>query len=420
MEFLSIVDEGEGGDDEHRPAIMLIKRKAELDGGDTLELRLPIAKLDKSQHTVFGLASIITDNQGRPIVDHGDDVILASDLEKAVHSASLIGGAGKAGDMHLFKGVADLVESAVITSEKRQASRGFLGDSLAEGWWVGLKIRDESVWNEILKGRRPELSIKIRAKRTKVDDLSTIERFKRFLGIAKERDSKTGDCRDDTKKGVPMPTLDQILASLPEETRNAILAHIAQIQKPAAPPVAPVAPVAPEMKAEPMPQPPTEEETQKALAKLPEGIREKIEKSIDERKSLEKANADLAKRVAKMEDDVELASCIEKARKEFPYLPMATDELGAMYKSAKSSMGEKEFAAWERLMKANNEAMAKGGLWSELGSGGAGVDDPASAELDAAIEKVRAKDPTITHAQAKLAVFNADPKLYERVRASEQ
>lgn len=404
LEFLSVVDEGEGGDETNRPAIMLIKRKLQ-SAGEPIELKVPIAKMDTAQRTVFGLASIITDDQGRPIVDHGDDVILAADLEKAVHAASLMGGAGKAGDMHLFKGVADVVESAVITAEKRQAARGFLGDSKAEGWWVGLKIRDEKVWQDILKGRRPELSIKIRAKRTPIQDPRLLDRVKRWLGLGCKPEEKT------------MPTLDEILATLPEETRNAILAHLAQMQPPAPAPAPAPVPVA--MQAQNPTPAPDPEEAAKAIAKLPDDVREQIEKDRAAAVELEKKNAALEKRMEQMEKAADLAKCIEKARSDFSYLPMSADEFGAMYQAAKSSMGKVEFERWEKLMLANNEAIQKGGLFAELGGEGNGTKSGVDAEVDAAIEKIN-KDGKLTREQAKMAAFEADPKLYDRYLEAQQ
>lgn len=403
LEFLSIVDEGEGGDDENRPAILLIKRKHPIEG-DEVEIRIPIAKLDKAQRTVFGLASIITDDKGRPIVDHGGDVILANDLEKAVHAASLMGGAGKAGDMHLFKGVADVVESAVITEEKRLAAKGFLGDSKAEGWWVGLKIRDDAVWNDILKGRRPELSIKIRAKRTQIQDPGLLARMKRLFGLGKTKEK-------------PMPTLDEILATLPEETRNAILAHIAAIQKPAAPAPAPqpmqmAVPVQPEVKQM------QEEETAKAIAKLPDEVREAIEKDRERAIELEKAKVELEKRVAKMEDQAELARCIEKARSDFKYLPASAEDFGAMMKSTKASMSDDDYKRWEQMMRANNEAIEKGGLFVERGSGAGGDGNPVIAEVESEIEKVQTAG--MTRLQAKREVFKRNPALYSRYKEIHQ
>ena len=101
MEWLSTVDSGASGDDDNRPAVVLMKRREAPPGDSDAGIKIPIVKLDKPQRVVYGLASVVTGSDGRPIVDHDGDIILAEDLERAVHKASAHGGAGKAGELGL-------------------------------------------------------------------------------------------------------------------------------------------------------------------------------------------------------------------------------------------------------------------------------------------------------------------------------
>lgn len=127
------------------------------DKSGSFEVRLPVAKTSVERREVTGWASIVTDENGRPIVDHDGDIIPIDELEKAAKEAFVSGGRGKGGDMHKRTGVADIVESLVLTQEKRAALG--LGHG-PEGWVVTLKIHDDGLWSDIKSGEKLELSIR--------------------------------------------------------------------------------------------------------------------------------------------------------------------------------------------------------------------------------------------------------------------
>jgi hypothetical protein len=122
---------------------------------------LTIKKVDPGPADVVKFtawASIVTTKEGVPIVDHDGEVILVEDLEKAVHSAALEGsGAGRGGLMHEYESKIDLLESMVVSREKR-AALGF-GDG-PEGWVVTCQSRDPEVVKAIRGGDMRELSIR--------------------------------------------------------------------------------------------------------------------------------------------------------------------------------------------------------------------------------------------------------------------
>lgn len=121
-----------------------------------------IVKIDEDQHLVFGWASVISENE-RPCVDAQGDVIGAEELEKSAYEFVLT--SRKAGSMHQKIGIGKLVESVVLTKSKQQA----LGIDLGrEGWFVGFKIEDESVWRKIKSGELGALSIHGRAHRAEI------------------------------------------------------------------------------------------------------------------------------------------------------------------------------------------------------------------------------------------------------------
>jgi hypothetical protein len=127
------------------------------------DIRVPIQKLDPVRGLVTGWAALSTNDAGEPVVDHQGDHIPIAELERAAHRAFLrAGGEGMVGDMHERRGVADLVESFVVTAEKREAL-GF-GPG-REGWVVTVRIRDPGLLREVLNGSKLELSIRGKGRR---------------------------------------------------------------------------------------------------------------------------------------------------------------------------------------------------------------------------------------------------------------
>lgn len=420
LEWLSTVDAGASGDEDNRPSIQLIKRKKQAAGDHAAQVKIPIVKLDKPQRVIYGLGSIVTGKDGRAIVDHDGDVILAEDLEKAVHKASSMGGTGKGGDMHTFQSACDIVESAVITQEKRAAFEGFLGDSKAEGWMVGLKVNDDETWAKVLSGERPELSIKIRARRTPIETEKpgAVDKLKSLFGLGDKQTQEKQMAENENEDGgqsasaeeqgraALKATFDATIAELREEQQKVILAWVQMAAE------------APTSETEDdNPDDGSEEENEDMEA-------EKKKESVELTKARE-ANEELTKRVKSLEDTAELSTCIAKARAEMPNVPgMTVEETGAMLKDAKGSMSAAAFAQLEKSLRATSEAIEKGDLFVEHGtSSHIGLDDDEAA-LEEAITKMRdeAKESgkPLDYIKAKRQVFREMPALYERIRAKQQ
>ena len=71
--------------------------------------------------------------------------------------------------MHERGGVAVLVESCVFTAEKMQAL-GIPEGMLPYGWWIGLKVLDDSVWDKVKNGTYRMFSIEGEAVREELTD----------------------------------------------------------------------------------------------------------------------------------------------------------------------------------------------------------------------------------------------------------
>ena len=109
-----------------------------------------IVKYDEDKKLVFGWASIIKDTYGKVLLDRQDDFIDSEEeLEKAAYDYVLRSRDG--GEMHIRKGVSTMVESIVLSEEKQKAL-GIPAGVVPIGWWVGFKVSDSRVWQEVKKG----------------------------------------------------------------------------------------------------------------------------------------------------------------------------------------------------------------------------------------------------------------------------
>lgn len=116
-----------------------------------------IVKIDDEKKLVFGWASIIKDESGKILLDRQDDFIDSEEeLEKAAYDYVLRSRDG--GEMHVRRGVAKMVESVVFTEEKQRAL-GIPVGSMPTGWWIGFKVNDNRVWQQVKKGEYSGFSV---------------------------------------------------------------------------------------------------------------------------------------------------------------------------------------------------------------------------------------------------------------------
>jgi Putative phage serine protease XkdF len=124
------------------------------------------AKVNTDKQQVFGWASIVELN-GEPVVDLQGDYISIDEVEKSAYE--YVHKSRKGGDMHLRDGnqpviASDMIESFVVTPEKRQALG--LPDDTPSGWWVGFQVNDPALWSKVKSGQRTGFSIHGRGVRT--------------------------------------------------------------------------------------------------------------------------------------------------------------------------------------------------------------------------------------------------------------
>lgn len=142
---------------------------------------------------------------------------------------------------------------------------------------------------------------------------------------------------------------------------------------------------------------------QAALAKADPQVAEVL-------KSL-KAQADEAENIAKAERE---ARHEREALSKAEALPMITTdkaELARLLRTIGDKLDPADVEKVEGILKAANEQITKGNLFTEFGSGG--VETTVSKSVDAKAEALRKADPNLTMEQARAKVYEADPTLYE-------
>lgn len=119
-----------------------------------------ISKVDTDKRQVFGWASI-SKKDGAVVQDLQGDTIDTDELERAAYNYIL--NSRKGGHEHQKNAdntpvhVADIIESFVVTPEKKQALG--LPEDMPEGWWVGMKVHDDEVWELAKSGELAGFSV---------------------------------------------------------------------------------------------------------------------------------------------------------------------------------------------------------------------------------------------------------------------
>lgn len=116
-----------------------------------------ITKVALDNRLVFGWASVIKTEDGKVLVDRQNDFIDDEwEMEKAAYDYVLNSRDG--GVMHVKTGVSTVVESMVFTNEKLEAM-GVAKGLFPVGWWLGMKVSDDEVWEGVKKGDYPGFSV---------------------------------------------------------------------------------------------------------------------------------------------------------------------------------------------------------------------------------------------------------------------
>lgn len=120
---------------------------------DGFSIECTFAKADDELRTVWGWASVVTEDH-KPVVDSQGDVMTVQDLQKAAHDFMAFYRTG--GEMHQEMGIGTVVDSIVLSKSVQDA----LGIDLGrEGWFVGMKVDKDDVWKRVKSGEYAGFSI---------------------------------------------------------------------------------------------------------------------------------------------------------------------------------------------------------------------------------------------------------------------
>lgn len=140
--------------------------KADVD----LVVTCEFSKIDTDERTVFGWASV-SEIDGKVVLDRQGDMVDIVDLSKSVYDYVIDSRHG--GHQHrrteedgLPLKVSDMIESMVFTKEKIE--RMGLPEATPLGWWVGYRVADDQVWEEVKDGRLTGFSVHGKGKRIPV------------------------------------------------------------------------------------------------------------------------------------------------------------------------------------------------------------------------------------------------------------
>lgn len=378
---------------------------------EKFNLRLPISKLDSDKGTVTGWAALSTVND-QLIIDHHNEVVPIEELNAAAQALVRDGGEGKAGNMHAFR-AGDIVESMVFDKEKAQALG--LGDGSVEGWAVTMKINDPATIEQVKSGALKEMSIHGLAKKAvvgerdgqvikalsgmQIDEVSVVDegasgddKSAPKIVIAKRKTVFSKLKEYFQKQEQAKMTLEEILAKMPEEDRNVILAALESLKAPVAAPVAPVA-VEPVVNADPAP-----------VAPAPV---EKEEEPKDEMAKAKKDHPVLFQKLKDLEEKEEKREFIAKARALNCIPGMSTEDRAEMLRAVSKGCDKATFEKIEKSLNAAAVVAKNSELFKVVGSTADG-DSSAEGEL-----KSIAKSKEISISEAA----KQNPELYERYRA---
>jgi hypothetical protein len=154
-----------------------------------------------------------------------------------------------------------------------------------------------------------------------------------------------------------------------------------------------------------------DEDTEDAVLKsLDPTVRERIEKAETER-------AELAERIAKMEDDALTSQFIAKAA-DYKSVDADVDGVGSLLKDVAKHCAPESAQTLERVLKAASARLDEAHrlITAEIGTA-AGLDTTDAGRKSEALAKARSEQTGEAMPVATAAILNDNPDLYEQARA---
>jgi hypothetical protein len=417
---------------------------------------VPITKVDEAQRLALGFASSATLNH-QPIVDHHQDVIGVAELEKAGYH--YVENSRVAGEMHEKLGVGTLVESVVLTSEKRRAMG--LPDDGHSAWWIGFRVTDDETWAKVAKGELKEFSIGGEAYRDPhptiagayaLNDLVIKEVSFVDVGagvcvpvaLTKARENAMKGLKAiiakiaDPKKRAEIEAKIEVAQKAKDVAKGEVLT-LADVQEALTPELFAVVLQAIESSAmmsgnppAPPAEPPTEGGDGLELAKALKDELAKAKKATElaekQREEQREETRKMATRLEAVEKERHFEKALSTVRKDLAGLPgeekahaealMALDDIERFAKQGMPVVISAEVAKHLRTtLEMAATAIGQGDLLKTFGGGRGAVTKDPRGELEKLAKGLMDKDPKLTEHQAMAKAYRDRPDLYQALRA---
>lgn len=119
-----------------------------------MEAGFTITQKSANGDLVFGYCSTVADTEGNLLIDDGRDMIPPYVIEDAAYEYNAKH--RQSSVMHVLRGQGELIESVILTAEKRQAMGLEPGPT---AWWVGFRVTNPDTLAAIKSGELSEFSV---------------------------------------------------------------------------------------------------------------------------------------------------------------------------------------------------------------------------------------------------------------------
>ena len=141
-----------------------------------------------------------------------------------------------------------------------------------------------------------------------------------------------------------------------------------------------------------------------------------------QKQELSKAKSDAAEAVKitkAMHDQQLIKEAISKVRSDYANLPVEADQFGPVVKSAQAKLDTAEWEAIDTVLKAADEQVLAGKLFSTVGNDSFGGEVSKAEDQLEGLAKRRSEEREISYAQAYDEIIVENPSLYAQHVASE-
>lgn len=391
-------------------------------GGDIHEVSLSIpfscvsaeriAKKDDRPEEVhiFGWFNTALDDNGIPIVDHGEERVRVPSLERCAYAFVRKSRKVNAFD-HYTDTCGEMIESAFFTPKKRVAMG--LDGSGPTGWWGGVAIpanhpaAEAALLKQLNEFSVEGLAHKIRGadgitdlEFTEIEQMTLVDlgegKHVHVALIQKRRESPAAPPQR-VRKQMDQALMEQVKAACGDELYGKLEAAIAAMGKPA-----PAEKSPDEKKAEEMAAKKRDEEIS--------ALKEEVAKQRTEKAASDKRVADV-EAVLKKRDRLELAA-------KLPMLGKPEEVAKRLERLDKLPVEDRD-AEIEEMRKQNAQLIEKARRdGTEIGSPQTdGGESNPEAQLAAITKQLRDKDPTLTFAKAEEMAIKNNPEIYAEIVA---